>query len=176
MTLKITLTVDPDRGEHLIGLLAKALGRGEQGISDMRIEADRAEPLRGGVEYAAGHAEGVALRAVRSTVAKLVAGPPTKKAKRKGYELGMRTMKSGKANSISVTLRGLKHGGSREAIRDMWRAVGLNGNGLSPTLSKLSKRGFVKSNGAGEWRLTPMGEELEARLNAKVEHHDSQND
>ena len=168
MTLKITLTVDPDRGEHLIGLLAKALGRGEQGISDMRIEADRAEPLRGGVEYAAGFAEGKTL--------KLKKPPSAAPAKRKGYEIGMRTLKSGKPNSVSVTLRGLKHGGSREAIRAMWRAVGLNGNGLSPTLSKLSKRGFVKSNGAGEWRLTPMGEELEARLNAKVEHHDSQND
>jgi hypothetical protein len=176
MSLKITLTIDQEseQGVVLIGLLAKALGRNEAGVSDLRIEREGAEPLRGGKEYAVGRAEGLALRAVRkSTVAKLVASG---KRQRSGYEPGMRAMKSGKPNSVSIILRGIKHEGSRDAIGAMLSAKGFDPKGMSPALTKLTRRGYIRNVGKGEYRLTPKGEELEGRINAKVEHHDSKND
>jgi hypothetical protein len=163
MKLKIALTVDPDAGEQLVGLLVKAFGRGELGIVDLKID-------RAGYEKPLGPVR-------QSTIAKLVArrehGP---KRYRKGYELGMRAMKSGKPNGVTVTLKALKHNLSREGFREMWREHGLAPNGLSATLSRLQRRGYVQGDGAGVWKLTPKGEELEAKLNAKVEHDDRKSD
>ena len=188
MSLKITLTIDQEneQGSVLISLLAKALGRGEAGVSDLRIERAGAEPLRGGKEYAIGHAEGVALRAIRkSTVAKLIgkgkrkASPATlaaAKARSANAHPGMRAMASGRHNSVSTILHGIKLEGSRDAIGAMLSARGFDPRGISPTLTKLQRRGYIKNVGKGEYRLTPKGEELEAMIYAKVEHHDSQND
>ena len=179
MSLKITLTIDQEneQGTVLIGLLAKALGRGEAGVSDLRIERE------GEV------ARPPALRAIRqSTIAKLAAARTkgkkpaspalmaAAKLRAAGAFPGMRAVTSGKPNGVSVTLRALKLEGSREGIRAMFGAHKLNPNGLGSILSKLQQRGFIKRVGDGEYRLTPQGEELEARVNAKVEHHDSASD
>ena len=40
MTLRITLIVDEDGGEELVGVLAKGLGRGELGILNIHIDGD----------------------------------------------------------------------------------------------------------------------------------------
>jgi hypothetical protein len=164
--LKITLRVEPDEGEQLVGLLAKAFGRGELGLAELRIERD------GEVVSHVVHAP-PKLRAVhKSTIAKMVTAG---KRKRKGGELGERA-EPGKPNGVTLALRAIKHQASLDGIRAMWAAHGLNRNGVGATLSKLRKRGYVRRDGEGVWRLTPTGEELETKLNAKVEQHDSQND
>jgi hypothetical protein len=165
MNLKITMTVEPDAGEQLVGLLAKAYGRGELGISGLLVEREG--------QVVAHVVKPPALRAIRqSTIAKMVA----KGQRKRGYELGMRAIRGGKPNGVTITLRALKHNASRDGIRAMLEAHGFKSHGMSPTLSKLQQRGYVKNVGIGVWRLTPKGEELEARLNAKVEHHDKQDD
>ena len=165
MKLKLTLTVEPDAGEQLVGLLAKAYGRGELGISGLLVEREG--------EVTAHVVKPPMLRAVRqSTIAKMVTAG---KRKRKGGELGERA-EPGKPNGVTLALRAIKHQASLDGIRAMWAAHGLNRNGVGATLSKLRKRGYVRRDGEGVWRLTPTGEELETKLNAKVEQHDSQND
>ena len=157
MTLKITLVVDQEDGEPLIGLLAKAFGRGELGIGDIRIER--------------AHAIDVGVKAIRqSTVAKMVeAGKrltaKAKKTARKDYALGMRAFASGRANGVVVTLLALAHNATRENMLTEWRGLGLNLNGLSATLSKLKKRGYVVNPADGIWRLTPKGQELVQKWN-----------
>ena len=72
MTLKITLTIDQDAGADLVGLIAKAFGRGELGIDEVRIERD-------GVRVAYTAKEPVKLRMIRkSTVAKMIAAKTPK--------------------------------------------------------------------------------------------------
>jgi hypothetical protein len=171
MNLKITLTVDPDGGEQLVGLLAKALGRGELGIHGLQIEQV--------LPYHREHVE----PPKQSVIAKLVAKRPASakvfeaaRARSAKAFLGMRALQQGKPNSMTITMRALKREASRDGIQAMLKAHGFNPNGLSPTLSKLRKRGYAKNVGLGVWRLTPKGEELEARLNEKVEHDDSKND
>jgi predicted transcriptional regulator len=188
--IKLTLVLDPDEGEQLIGLVAKAFGRGELGIDAMRIERERAEPLRGGKEYAVGYADGEALRPVRqSTIAKMVAARELPKPKRPASPKvfaaarkrgdnafpGMRAVVSGKPNVVSLTLKAMRLNLSRQGIREMVREAGFNPNGLSPVLTKLLKRGYAKNPGAGVWRLTPKGEELERMIHEKVEHDDREN-
>lgn len=168
MNLKITLTVDPDGGEQLVGLLAKAYGRGELGIQGLQIE-----------QLLPYHREHVEPSAIAKLVAKRPASAKVLAAARlrgASYSLGMRAIKSGKPNSLTITLKALKHEASRDGIRAMLKAHGFEPNGLSPTLSKLRKRGYAKNVGLGVWRLTPKGEELEAQINAKVEHNDSESD
>jgi hypothetical protein len=159
MNLKITLTVDPDRGEQLVGLLAKALGRGELGVSDLRIEREATVAN-----------STVALKPVRqSTIAKMIAARERPKRKaREGNYLGMRAVKSGKPNGVTLMLRALKFEASLDGIHEMWRVNGFNTNGVGASLSKLKHRGYVKRVGEGVWRLTPEGEELEQRLNQEV--------
>jgi hypothetical protein len=150
MTLKVTLTINQDFSEDLIGLLTKAFGRGELGIGDIKIE--RADPLD------------VGLKAIKqSQIAKLVAKAqeppklPKPKIVRKGYSLGMRAFRTGKPNGVTIALTGLEHDATRDGLRAMFRAQGVNPNGLSPTLTKLKKRGYVVLVSAGVWRLTPKG-------------------
>ena len=142
MTLKVTLKIDPEHGGEVIALLAKAFSRKELGIEDVRIER---------------WATGVDPR-VEESVTALIRQKP--KPKRKGYALGMRAMKSGEPNGVVVTLTGLSHDASRDGLLAMWKARGLNSNGLSATLSKLQKRGYVTNVAAGVWRLTPLGQEF----------------
>ena len=143
MTMKITLVVDPERGEELIYLLVKAFNRNELGIGDLRIE--RANPID------------VGLKAIKQT---MPAKPKQKRGKRENYSLGMRAMKSGRANGVVITLTGLSHDARRDGLLAMWRAHGLNSNGLSATLSKLQKRGYVTNPANGVWRLTPQGQDF----------------
>lgn len=150
MNLKITLTVDPERGEALIGLLAKALGREEAGVGDMRIELIREPVMR---------------EARQSTIAKMVARanlpkPKLPYRKREGYSLGMRAIRSGKANGVIITLKGLAMDASREGLLELWDAANLNRNGMSATLSKMKKRGLTTMLGEGVWRMTQEGKDL----------------
>jgi hypothetical protein len=153
MTLKITLTVDEDHGEQLIGLLSKAFGRGELGIGDIKIE--RAKPID------------VGLKAIhQSKIAKLIeAGKP--KQRRMGYEIGMRAFKSGKPNGVITILTGLSHGASRDGLMAVWRARGFNPNGLSASLSKLTDRGYITMLGGGAYRLTTKGADIANRWTAQ---------
>jgi hypothetical protein len=144
MTLKVTLKIDPEHGGEVIALLAKAFSRKELGIEDVRIER---------------WATGVDPR-VEESVTALIRRPVKPKSKRSGYALGMRAMKSGKPNGVVATLIGLSHDASRDGLLAMWKARGLNSNGLSATLSKLQKRGYVTNVAAGVWRLTPQGQEF----------------
>jgi hypothetical protein len=169
MSLKITLTIDQEneQGVVLIGLLTKALGRGEAGVSDMRIERDGELEIP---EANEAWFEKAKLGPVRqSTIAKMVVASPPKR-KRKGYELGMRASKSGKPNGVSIMLRALKLDASLDGIREMWRAYSLNPNGVGATLSKMAHRGYCKRVGDGVWKLTSKGAELEQRLSAEVKH------
>ena len=153
MTLKITLVVDQEDGEPLIGLLAKAFGRGELGIGDIRIER--------------AHAVDVGVKAIRqSTVAKVERlTAKAKKTARKDYALGMRAFASGRPNGVVVTLLALAHNATRENMLTEWRGLGLNLNGLSATLSKLKTRGYVVNPADGIWRLTPKGQEVVQKWN-----------
>jgi hypothetical protein len=141
MTLKVTLKIDPEHGGEVIALLAKAFSRKELGIEDIRIERWATTTAR-----------------VEESVTALIRQKP--KSKRNGYGLGIRAMKSGEPNGVVVTLTGLSHDASRDGLLAMWKARGLNSNGLSATLSKLQKRGYVTNVAAGVWRLTPQGQEF----------------
>lgn len=165
MTLKITLTVDQDHGEQLIGLLAKAFGRGELGIGDIRIE--RTQPLD------------VGLKAIHQSVESKLPKPKKQKVERKDYSLGMRAQKTGKQNGVVIALRGLSMDASRDGLREMFKAYGVNPNGVSPTLSKLQKRGYIVNVSKGVWRLSTKGVEFvkqwEKEHGPKVERHDGAN-
>jgi hypothetical protein len=167
MSLKITLTIDQEseQGTVLIGLLAKALGRGEAGVSDLRIERE-GEVVK-------------PLRAIRqSTVAKLVAAreiAPPRKGSRKdksappregtGAMLGLRIVASGVPNMNA-------------ALGEAFVKAGLSVDGAGATLSKLGKRGYVRNVAKGEWKLTAKGEAVLKGndTHAKVEHDDRKND
>jgi hypothetical protein len=149
MTLKITLTVDEDYGEQLIGLLSKAFGRGELGIGDIKIE--RAKAID------------VGLKAIRQSK---IADKPKRKA-RADYEIGMRAFMTGKPNGVITILTGLSHDATRDGLTAMWKARGFSENGLGASLSKLGKRGYVLMLGNGAWRLTTKGADLVNRWNAQ---------
>lgn len=154
MNLKITLTIDPERGEQLIGLLAKALGREEAGVGDMRIELIReATPV---------HKSSWVQKVVERSQL-----PKPAKIKRKGYALGMRAFKSGKPNGVVITLSGLAMDATRDGLQTLWGMAGLSKNGLSATLSKLKARGYVVMLDNGAWRLSPKGKELVDRWQAE---------
>jgi hypothetical protein len=173
MTLKITLTIDQEdeQGTVLIGLLAKALGRGEAGVSNLRIEREGENDLP---ERAARLArEGLALRAVKqSTSAKMVAkrevapAAPWKRHAPKpgtGAFLALQIVASGAINPNA-------------ALREAFVKRGLSGDGAGATLSKLQTRGYARNVGKGAWKLTAKGEAALKERNEKVEHDDSQND
>jgi hypothetical protein len=154
MTLKITLTVDEDHGEQLIGLLAKAFGRGELGIGDIKIE--RAKAID------------VGLKAIhQSKIAKLVETDKPKRRARADYEIGMRAFMTGKPNGVITILTGLSHDATRDGLTAMWKARGFSENGLGASLSKLGKRGYILMLGNGAWRLTTKGADLVNRWNAQ---------
>ena len=168
MTLKITLTIDQEneQGTVLLGLLAKAFGRGEAGIGDLRIERAAAPALRGGAEYQEGFQQ-VARKAVGKV--RLVEKKP--KATRQGYELGMRAMRNGKPNGVIVTLRVLRDGGSLPEVRDAWREAGLVADGgVGATLSKLRKRGLVNHVGASDWQIATGGLETLRKFEEGLQH------
>jgi hypothetical protein len=146
MTLKVTLVIDPEHGGELIALLAKAYSRGELGLGDIRIE--RAQPMD------------VGLRAIKQSVVAKEAPKPKAKKPRKGYGLGMRANKSGKPNGVVLTLTGLAQDKNRNGLREMFKAHGVNPNGISPLLSKLGKRGYVVMLGGGKYALSPKGAEF----------------
>jgi hypothetical protein len=163
MSLKITLTIDQEneQGSVLVSLLAKALGRGEAGVSDLRIE-----------RVSEAHAE---LRPVRqSTIAKLVAArdiaAPRKHKGRfyppkpgTGAFLGLQIVASGVPNVNA-------------ALREAYVKIGLSPDGAGATLSKLGSRGYVRNVGEGAWKLTAKGEAvLKEREHEKVEHDDKPN-
>jgi hypothetical protein len=162
MSLKITLTIDQEneQGSVLISLLAKALGRGEAGVSDLRIERE------GEVVQAPPKLRAIA----KSTVAKMVAAgkgkgkfaPPREGT---GAMIGLRLVASGVPNVTT------------ELVKAFLKA-GLSVDGAGATLSKLGKRGYVRNTGKGEWKLTAKGEAvLKGNTHdEKVEHDDSQND
>jgi hypothetical protein len=166
MTLKVTMTINQDYSEDLIGLLIKAFGRGELGIGDIKIE--RADPLD------------VGLKAIKqSQIAKLVAKAqePPKLLKPKIVRksgLGLRAMANGKENGVVVILKGLSHDASRDGLMVMWKAKGLHPNGLSASLSKLRQRGYVLMLGKGAYRLTPKGQEFVKQWRAQHERADSE--
>jgi hypothetical protein len=163
MSLKITMTVDEEHGEQLVGLLAKAFGRGELGIGDMRIE--RAEPLDVGLKTTA------AIHPIRkSTVAKLVAAG-TRKSNRASAGLGARAFKTGKPNGAVTILTGLSHDASRDGLKAVWTARGFSENGLGAMLSKLAKRGYVIRVDEGQYRLTPKGADVVNRWEDRSEGH-----
>jgi hypothetical protein len=155
MTLKVTLTINQDFSEDLIGLLTKAFGRGELGIGDIKIE--RAKPID------------VGLKAIRqSRIAKLIeAGKSSKRKARSDYEMGMRAFMTGKPNGVITILIGLSHNGTRDGLAAMWKARGFAGNGLGASLSKLAKRGYITLLGGGAYRLTTKGADLVNRWNAQ---------
>lgn len=135
MNLKITLILDVERGAELIGLLAKALGRGEAGVSDLKIERV------GAVERPA-----VALRAVPpSTVAKLAARGKRRK-RGIGVELALIVVARGEPN-VNI------------ALKEEYRKHGLAEDGAGATLSKLATRGYLRHGGKSEWALTDKGSE-----------------
>lgn len=135
MTLKITMTLDEEAGEELIGLLGKALGRGELGIKTLQIEA---------------RDDGLVKKV------KLQELP----VKRKGFSLGMRAIKTGRTNGTLITLQGIKTKVTLVGIKRLWEAAQLSPNGVSATLSKLTHRGLIHRVSKGHWRLLPKGEEL----------------
>jgi hypothetical protein len=157
MTLKVTMTINQDYSEDLIGLLTKAFGRGELGIGDIKIE--RADPLDVGLKAI----HQATVRPIRkSTVAKMIG-----KSKRGSPGLGNRAFRTGKINGAIITLTGLSHGGSRDGLRAMLEAHDINPNGLSPLLSKMVKQGYVVMHGAGVYDLTPKGMEVVKRWNER---------
>jgi hypothetical protein len=161
MTLKITFTIDQEneQGTVLVGLLAKALGRGEAGVSDLRIERD-GEPVAPKL----------------STVARLVAKreivPPRSNNKKRhaprpgtGAFLGLQIVASGVANPNAV-------------LREAFAKAGLSDSGAGATLSKLQTRGYMRNVGPGQWKLTAKGEAVlkeQEHASQKVEHNDSAN-
>lgn len=162
--IKITLTIDQEdeQGVVLIGLIAKALGRGEAGVSGLLIERE-GPPVK--------TAPAPKLSAVARKVATI------HKPKRSGYSLGMQA-KPGKPNGVIVALQILRDGGSLAELRVAWKAAGLNPDGgIGATLSKLRKRGLVKRVGPGQWQITAEGvftvNNYEGKANAEVERHDS---
>lgn len=153
--IKITLTVDPDQGEQLFGLLAKAYGRRELGIAEFRIEQGDVIP-----------------QAIPKLTVKAERLP------RNTVGLGGRAFKHDKPNGVIVALSALKAGLSLEGVRDMWIKAGFNKNGVGATLSKLAARRYIKRLHEGVWRLLPAGEELlhaweNRNGGTKVERHDS---
>lgn len=159
MTLKVTLTINQDYSEDLIGLLTKAFGRGELGIGDIRIE--RADPLK-------------AIK--RSVIAKMIeAGAPSKaiveeamKPKKRRPEI-MPRKGTGAFLGLMVVASGVSK--PNTMVREAFLKAGLSANGAAATLSKLGKRGYLRHGGDGEWKLTARGEEALK----KGEQHDSPN-
>ena len=160
MTLKITVTIDQDDKADwadLIGLLAKAYGRGELGITDLRIERDSAvatEP-----EFQAWAKKLVVKQRLASRKSRF--SPPKRGT---GAFIGLQIVASGVANmNAALTAAFLK--------------AGLSTAGAGATLSKLGGRGYVRNVGKGEWKLTAKGEAVikEATDDAKVEYDDSAN-
>jgi hypothetical protein len=138
MNLKITLTVEPDAGEQLVGLLAKAYGRGELGVSDLRIEREgEAAPVR------------------QSTIAKRVEARAIGQLKRKG-----RFHPPREGTGAMLALGIVATGGTDvpAAVQRAFIAASLSADGAGATLSKLGKRGFVRNVGLREWTLTAKGE------------------
>jgi hypothetical protein len=171
MSLKITLTIDQEneQGLVLIGLLTKALGRGEAGVSDLRIE-------RGGeLEIPEAHedwfkkARLAGAPKVASLVAKREAGPRVNLKKQHaprpgtGAFLGLTVVASGVANA-------------NEMLRRAYREAGLSEDGAGATLSKLQTRGYLRNLGKGQWKLTAKGEAaMKEYGHEKVEHDGNAN-
>jgi hypothetical protein len=165
MTLKVTMTINQDYSEDLIGLLTKAFGRGELGIGDIKIE--RLDPTY----VATGK-----LEALPKSTAKWLgvrASEPKPKRKRE-RGLGMRAFKVGKPNGVIITLTALEHDASRDGISAMWKAHKLNPNGLSATLSKLKARAYVVQIDYGVWRLAPKGVEVVKQWRAQHDRANSE--
>lgn len=144
MTLKITLTIDQEneQGVILIGLLAKAFGRAEAGVSDLRIERE-GERVRTAAPKLSG---------IERKVAEIAERP-----KRKGYELGMRA-RDGRPNGVILMLQVLARNGTLKDIHAAWKEAGFVADGgVGATLSKLKKRGLAKHLGPAKWRITPDG-------------------
>jgi hypothetical protein len=168
--IKLTLILDPDKGEQLIGLTAKAFGRGELGIDAMRIERDGELEISEANEAWFQKAK---LKGPQSKVARLVArreaGPRPnlkkqhKPARNTGAWLGLTVVASGVANA-------------NEVLKRAYVEAGLSPDGAGATLSKLQSRGYVRSLGKGEWRLTAKGEAaMKEYEHEKVEHDDRAN-
>jgi predicted transcriptional regulator len=171
MTLKVTMTINQDYSEDLIGLLTKAFGRGELGIGDIKIE--RADPLDVGLKAIKRAAAAIEPSLTQLVVAKKMLAPKAK-LKRSGYSLGMRAVKSGKHNGVTIILTALAHDASRDGIREMFKAHDINPAGVSPSLTKLQKRGYIVRIGAGVYRLTPKGQEFVKQWRAQHERADSE--
>jgi hypothetical protein len=156
MTLKVTLTVDQDHGEQLVGLLAKAFGRGELGIGDIRIE--RADPLD------------VGLKAIKQSLGKLPEATAKWIGKPKKARAEIMPRKgTGAFLGLVVVASGVP--APNKMVREAFLKAGLSANGAAATLSKLGKRGYLRHAGDGEWKLTAKGEEALK----KGEQHDSPN-
>jgi hypothetical protein len=161
MTLKITFTLDQEneQGTVLVGLLAKALGRGEAGVSNLRIERE-GEPVA---------------KPKLSAVAKLVAtreiAPPRNNKKHRAPSPG-----TGAFLGLQIAASGVRN--ATKALREAFTAAGLSDNGAGATFSKLQTRGYLRNVGFGQWKLTAKGEAVlkeHEHANQKVEHHDSAN-
>lgn len=167
MTLKITITVDQEneQGVALIGLLAKAYGRGEAGVIELEFQRDverrlASELIKHGAEWYA-----KAQLKKPGKIARLVAAG----RKRKAPGLGTRGIKTGKRTGVQVALRAMRLEASLDGLREGFRANKLNTNGVGATLSKLAKRGYCWRVEDGKWRLTDEGVELDKKLNGPTE-------
>jgi hypothetical protein len=155
MTLKITLTIDQEneQGVVLIGLLTKALGRGEAGVSDLRIERDELEIPEANAEWFK-KARLTGVSKVARLVAKREVGPRVKRARPETKRAP--APGTGAFLGLQVVARGGDN--ANEALRVEFVKAGLSDNGAGATLSKLGKRGYVRNVGPGEWKLTAKGE------------------
>ncbi|HEX3522498.1 MAG TPA: hypothetical protein VHT52_10475 [Stellaceae bacterium] len=157
--IKLTLILDPDESEQLIGLVAKAYGRRELGIDEMRIERDAPKALA---------------PVKQSTIAKLVAARELPKPKRKGRIHAPRPG-TGAFIGLEIVASGVPN--PNTALKAAYAKVGLSQDGAGATLSKLATRGYLRNVGPGEWKLTAKGEAvMKEREHEKVEHNDSAND
>jgi hypothetical protein len=174
MTLKITMTINQDYSEDLIGLLTKAFGRGELGIGDIKIE--RADPLDVGLKAIKQSiaATGKFPEATAKWIGRDKPKPAGTPHKRRGYSLGMRAIKTGKPNGITIALAGLEHNASRDGLRAMFEAHNINPNGVSPSLSKLKKRGYIVQIDVGVYSLSPKGQAFVEQWRAQHERANSE--
>lgn len=164
MTLKITLTVDQDHGAELVGLLAKAYGRGELGIAELLIERpnERVATLR---------------PVPAKTIAKLTGhstypAQATSAPKTRRRPAGERLRGRGVAVALQLVAKGQPY--ANRELKEQYAKHGLAGDGAGATLSKLCKHGYIRRIVEGHYALTSKGEARLRDINdKKVEHDDS---
>jgi hypothetical protein len=132
MSLRLILTVDEGEAAELVALLAKALGRGELGIMDFRLEAfdvhGRATP------YAA--------------PAKL-AHAPAKKGAPRG-----RALKPTGGGRLKALLPALEKGPlTFKQMTALVQQAGFAGTGLGSAIAHWVRWGFIEKVGVGLYRL-----------------------